>query len=154
MLRVGGLVAKSTGAIDAAEQDLQNVNHSARMETIRVRRDSTHGVHADWATNGLCVMTAVGVNPWDVEAHFLVESCVCEFGCDTLDGFGINADNFSNGLGRIFRLKESFCQQLKDCCRDLPVGKFDLAEDSRLDACLMGWSDSVCVSIENQNIAR
>ena len=149
VLGVGGLVAESAGAINAAEKDLQNVYHPACMEAVRVCRDSAHGVHADRASDGLRMMIAVGVGPRNVETHFLLESRVRQFGGDALDGFSVNAGDLGGIFGRVFGFEKSFCKKMEDGCCGLSAGKFNLAEQSRLDVRLIGGNRRICGFIVN-----
>ena len=102
-LRVGRLVAEAAGAIDRAQQDLQDVQDAAGVEAVGVGRDAAHGVHADGAADHLVVAAAEPVGPGDVEGDLLLEGGVRQLGGDAADGGGGDARLLLGALGRIRR---------------------------------------------------
>ena len=73
LLGIGRLVAEPAGAIDRAEQDLQDVQDATGVEAVRVRRDPAHGVHADRPADHLLVATPRPIRPRDVERDLFLE---------------------------------------------------------------------------------
>ena len=80
------LVAEAAGAIDRAEQDLQEVQHPAGLEAVGMRRDAAHGVHRHRAADGLVVAAAGAVGPRNVERDLLLEGGVRQLARDAPDG--------------------------------------------------------------------
>ena len=82
------LVAEAAGAIDRAEQDLQQVQHPAGLEAVGMRRDAAHGVHRHRPPDGLVVAAAGRVGPRHVERDLLLEGGVRQFARDAPDRVG------------------------------------------------------------------
>ena len=105
------LVAEATRHIDGAEQNLQQMDGAAGLETVGMGRDAAHGVHRDGAAHHLLVVAAEMIRPRNVERDLLLEGSAGELGCDAPDGFHRNAAAFRDVLGRPFGIDEAFGDQ-------------------------------------------
>ena len=86
------LVAEAAGAIDRAEQDLQEMQHPAGLEAVGMGRDAAHGVHRHRAADCFLVAPACGLGPRHVERDLLLESGVRELARDAPDRLDRDAE--------------------------------------------------------------
>ena len=122
-LRVGGLEAEAAGGLDAAEEELQEVQGAAGLEAVGVRRDAAHGVHADRAAGHGGVALAAEVGPGAGERDGVVEGGVGELGGEAADGRGVEAAGGGDGLGGEGGVEVGLGHELED---RLGVGRADV----------------------------
>ena len=60
---IGWLEAETTGDFDAAKHDLQDVQRTTGLETVRVRRNPAHRVEGHRTTDHLFVTLATEIGP-------------------------------------------------------------------------------------------
>ena len=71
--RIGRLEAKTAGAIDRADQDLQQVQGARRLEAVGMSRDAAHGVERHRPADHALVALALHVGPGLLDDHLTIE---------------------------------------------------------------------------------
>jgi hypothetical protein len=99
--REGRFASEITGAIERAEQHLNQVQRAAGLKAVRVRADATHGVEGDGAADDFVVLVAVDVGPNAIEFDGFVEGDVGDLGRHAFDLVGGDAAAFGDGFGGV-----------------------------------------------------
>jgi hypothetical protein len=100
--RVGRLEAEAAGAIDRSEQDLQQVQRAAGLESVGMGRDPAHGVKRHRPADHLVVPLALHVGPGPLDHHFALE---CRLG----DLAGEAGDGVSRDPGPLRHRSGAYC---------------------------------------------
>ena len=122
-LRKRRLEAKSTRAIDRAEQRLQQMDGAASMKAVAMGGDAAHRVHRDGAADDLVVFAPRPIDPFDVEFDGLLEGRFGEFGGDAADLVGADAASRGDRLRAVALVHAALRHELEDGNRLAPVGK-------------------------------
>ena len=112
-LRIGRLVAEAAGAIDGADQHLQQMQRARRLEAVGMGRDAAHGMERHRPADEALMAVAVHVGPWLVDADRLVEGDAGDFGGKAADRLGGDAGLGGDGFRRIFRVEIFFGEKLE-----------------------------------------
>ena len=112
-LRIRRLEAEAAGAVDRADQHLQQVQRARRLEAVGMGRDAAHGVKGHRPPDEAIMPLAVHVRPRLVDEDRLLEGDAGDLGGKPADGCGGNARLGGDGLRRILRIEIFFGQQLE-----------------------------------------
>jgi hypothetical protein len=122
-LRIRRLVAEAAGAIDGAQQDLQDVQKAASVKAVGVGGDASHGVHADRPPDHPLVTLPLPVGPGDIKGDLLLERRMGQLGGDSADGGCGQARLPLRTLGRVLIRQEALREQLEHGNRLPAVGE-------------------------------
>ena len=112
-LRIGRLEAEAAGAVDRADQHLQQMQRARRLEAVGMGRDAAHGVEGDRPADEAVMPLAVHVGPWLLDGDRLVEGDAGDLGGKPADRLGGDAGLGRDRLRRVFRVEISFGKQLE-----------------------------------------
>ena len=112
-LRIRRLEAKAAGAVDRADQHLQQVQRPRRLEAVGMGGDAAHGVERHRTPDKALMLLAVHVGPRLVDEDRLVEGDARDLGGKPADGVGCNAGLGGDRFRRVFRIEIFFGEQLE-----------------------------------------
>ena len=127
------LVAEAAGAIDRAEQDLQQMQHPAGLEAVGMRRDAAHGVHRHRTPDGLLVAAAVGIGPRNVERDLLLERGMRQFAGNPPDRLGRDRGRRRGPFGIVFVGEKALRDQREARPRAAAIRQLERADQRRRD---------------------
>ncbi len=110
--REGGLVAEGAGAIDGAQQHLQDVNGATGMEAVGMGGNAAHGVHGDGPPDDMGVTAPCPVGPRLLDANLFLEGGIGQFTRDPADMVGGNPGAGGSHLGAVGGLHAAAREQL------------------------------------------
>ncbi len=105
---IGRFEAEATGGFDRTKQDLQNVQGTAGLEPVRMRRNSAHGMEGYRTTNHLSVGFTPEICPFAIKNHRLFEGDTGKFSGQCANAGRGDATAFGHRFGRILRIKVLF----------------------------------------------
>ena len=129
--RIGRLVAPAARRIDAAQDELQQMDGAAGVEAVGVGRDAAHGVHRDRPADHALVTPAGRVGPRHVDGDALFEGGVGQLGGDALDRGGRDAGALGHRLGRVARVEIALGDEMERRHGLAAVGQRHLAGQRR-----------------------
>ena len=130
-LRERRLVAEAAGAIDRAQQHLQQMDGAAGLEAVGMRADAAHRVHGDRAADDLVVIAAGPIDPADRDLDRVVERGLRQLRRDAPDGRGRNAALLRHLLRRVALVEIARRHQLEHRTRLAAIAERDLADQAR-----------------------
>ena len=154
-LRERWLVEEAAGHIYGAEQDLQDVDRAAGVETVGVGRDATHGVHRHGAASHRLVLRAVAVGPFDGQFERLLEGGMGQFARQPDDRRRLDAAGARGLLGSVVVRQIALCNELEGgygSTRRL-ARQLDLAMECRLRH-LVDGRDLASGAVVHQHLAK
>ena len=80
--RVGWFESESAGGIYAPDEELQHMERSASLESVRVGGNTSHGMHRDGSSCDGFMFLPFGVSPVLLEGYGFTEGSGCDFGSE------------------------------------------------------------------------
>ena len=114
-------VTKPAGAIDAAQQHLQQMDRPAGLEAVAVGRDPAHRVNGNRAPDHALMPLPRPIGPRHIERYLLLESDLGQFRRDPPDRRRGYARAVGHSCRRIGRVEVAPRQQLEDRPRPTSV---------------------------------
>ena len=102
---IGRAGAEITGAVQRAQQHLDQMDRAAGMEAIGVGRNAAHRIHGNRAADDLIVLTTVDISPLDIQFDCLLECDMRHFQRHALNRLGWHATLLGH-IGRGIALVE------------------------------------------------
>ncbi len=112
-LRERRLVAKAARHVDAAEQELQQMQRAAGLEAVGMGRDAAHRMHADRAPDHLLMAPAGRVGPGLVQHHRAGERDLRQLGRDPPDRRRRDPGRPCHRVGTVGGVEVALGQQLE-----------------------------------------
>ena len=128
------LGAVAAGAVNRAQQHLQEVNRAAGVKAVRVRRNAAHRVHGHGAANELVVFAPGKVGPFALHLNGLAERDLRHFKREAFDDIGADAAHPGGVGGRVARVEVFFGEQREHGFRGFAARRRVFAEQRRLRA--------------------
>ena len=113
-LWIGGFKAKAARGFDAAQNDLQNMQRTACLKPVRMRRNPAHRVETDGPPGHFCMGFTAKIGPFLIQLNSFVKGHPRQLIRDSTNFTSWDTDVFGHRFGGILRVKIAFDHCMKN----------------------------------------